>query len=144
MQSLSVLYPSHFLFITYFSQLTEPHYRSLNDKGKLKGLIENLKKPQYNIKEGDMIQSSVQAYLAHGSNYTAENMTLRLQISATLPSDQQWFSKGAAGEGAFTIPVCDVGKNTEWMGKGMPCCCGKFSLLSSPLARNASADWSWC
>jgi len=81
-----------------------------------------------------MVQSSVEAYLANGLDYTAEEMTSRLQISATLPSDQQWFARGAAGEGAFTIPVCDVGKNTEWMGRGMPCCCGKFSLLSSPLS----------
>lgn len=123
-------------------ELTEPHYHSLNSRGKLKDLaiVEKLKQPQYNITARDMVQSSVEAYLANGLDYTAEEMTSRLQISATLPSDQQWFARGAAGEGAFTIPVCDVGKNTEWMGRGMPCCCGKFSLLSSPLARNASAD----
>jgi len=71
-------------------------------------------------------------------------MTSRLQISATLPSDQQWFAKGAAGEGAFTIPVCDVGTNTEWMDKGMPCCCGKFSLFYSflpSLAWKVRVDW---
>jgi len=131
-QSLSVLYSSLFHFIIFLHQLTEPDYHSLDGKGKLKDLIavEKLKQPQYNITASDMIQSSVEAYLAHGLNYTAEDMMSRLQISATLPSDQQWFSKGAAGEGAFTIPVCDVGKNTEWMSKGMPCCCGKLSFSS--------------
>jgi len=119
-------------FYHFFShQLTEPHYRSLNDAGQLKGLIavDKLKQPQYNITARDMVQSSVEAYLASGLNYTAEEVASRLQISATLPSDQQWFSQGAAGEGAFTIPVCDVGDNTEWMGSAMPCCCGKFSLF---------------
>lgn len=49
-------------------------------------------------------------------------MTSKLQILATLLSDQQWFAQGA---------VCDVGKNTKWMGRrGMPCCCGKFLLFS--------------
>ena len=136
MQSLSVPYPFSLPFITFFPrQLTEPHCYSLDGKGKLKDLIavEKLKQPQYNITARDMIQSSVEAYLANGLNYTAEEMTSRLQVSAALPSDQQWFAKGAAGEGAFTIPVCDVGKNTGWMGKGMPCCCGKLSLFPSPL-----------
>jgi len=140
--------PPTFLLSRFFSHpLTEPYYRSLDNKGKLKDLIavDKLKQPQYNITARDMVQSSVAAYLANGLNYTAEEMTSRLQISATLPPDQQWFAQGAAGEGAFTIPVCDVGKNTEWMGRGMPCCCGKFSLFSSFLpssARNVGADWS--
>ncbi|PUU81688.1 hypothetical protein B9Z19DRAFT_1121829 [Tuber borchii] len=92
----------------------------LNDGGELKDpvAVDKLKQPRYNITARDMIQSSVEAYLANGLNYTAENMTSRLQISATLPSDQQWFSQGAAGEGAFTIPVCDVGNATELMGIG--------------------------
>ena len=123
----------HFPFIPFFShQLTEPHNHSLNDKGELKDLItvDKLKQPQYNITARDMVQSSVEAYLASGLNYTAEDLTSRLEISATLPSDQQWFAQGAAGEGAFTIPVCDVGDNTEWMGSGMPCCCGKYLLHS--------------
>jgi len=76
--------------------------------------VEKLQKPEYNITARDMIQSSVEAYLAHGVNHTAEKMTSRLEISATLPSDQQWFVHGAAGEGAFTIPVCDVG-NSGWV-----------------------------
>jgi len=144
-QSLSVLYP-HFPFIPFFShQLTEPRNHSLNDGGELKDpiTVDRLKQPQYNITARDMIQSSVAAYLANGLNYTAEDMTSRLELSATLPSDQQWFAQGAAGEGAFTIPVCDVGDNTDWMGIGMPCCCGKFlfhSFLPSS-ARNVSADW---
>ena len=113
-------------------QLIEPHNRSLNDGGELKDLItvDKLEQPQYDITARDMVQSSVEAYLANGLNYSAEDMTSRLEISATLPSDQQWFAQGAAGEGAFTIPVCDVGKNTEWMGRGIPCCCGKFSPFS--------------
>ena len=134
MQSLSVLlYLPHFHFITFFPHpLTKPHNQSLNDKGELEDLIavEKLKQPQYNITARDMVQSSVEAYLASGLNYTAEDLTSRLEISATLPSDQQWFAQGAAGEGAFTIPVCDVGDNTEWMGSGMPCCCGKYLLHS--------------
>ena len=108
-------------------------------------MVEKLKQPQYNITARDMVQSSVEAYLANGLDYTAEDMMSRLEISATLPSDQQWFVQGAAGEGAFTIPVCDVGNNTEWMGRGMPCCCGKFFLFSSFLpssGMNVSADWS--
>ncbi|KAG0643968.1 hypothetical protein HOY80DRAFT_253788 [Tuber brumale] len=98
----------------------------LDDAGNLKDLIavDKLRQPQYNITSRDMVQSSVDAYLAGGLDYTPENMTSRLQISATLPSNQQWFSRGAAGEGAFTIPVCDVGWRTEFMGRGMPCCCG--------------------
>ena len=131
-------------FYRIFPVNWRPHYRSL-DKGKLQDLIavEKLRQPQYNITAQDMIQSSVEAYLAHGLSYTAEEMTPGLQISATLPSDQQWFAKGAAGEGAFTIPVCDVGMNTEWMGKGMPCCCGKLSLFYSfrpSSAWNVSVD----
>jgi len=78
-----------------------------------------------------MIQSSVEEYSAHCVNRTAEEMTSGLEVSPTLPSDQQWFAQGAAGEGAFTIPVCDFGNNTEWMGSGMPYCCGEFSLFSS-------------
>ncbi|PUU81695.1 hypothetical protein B9Z19DRAFT_1062407 [Tuber borchii] len=95
---------------------------SIDGKGELRDLIavETLKQPEYNITARDMVHSSVEAYLAKGLNCTAEEMTSRLQISATLPPDQQWFSQGAAGEGAFTIPVYDVGKNTEWMGVGCP------------------------
>ncbi|KAG0127151.1 hypothetical protein HOY82DRAFT_672219 [Tuber indicum] len=98
----------------------------LDDAGNLKDLIavDKLRQPQYNITSRDIVQSSVDAYLAGGLDYTPENMTSRLQISAALPSNQQWFAKGAAGEGAFTIPVCDVGWKAEYMGRGMPCCCG--------------------
>jgi hypothetical protein len=98
----------------------------LDDAGNLKDLIavEKLRQPQYNITSRDIVQSSVDAYLAGGLDYTPENMTSRLQVSAALPSNQQWFAKGAAGEGAFTIPVCDVGWKAEYMGRGMPCCCG--------------------
>ncbi|CUS14923.1 unnamed protein product [Tuber aestivum] len=98
----------------------------LDDEGNLKDLIavEKLEQPQYGITARDMVQSSVEAYLANGLDYTAQDMTERLQISAALPSDKQWFAKGAAGEGAFTIPICDVGHETEWMGRGLPCCCG--------------------
>jgi len=108
--------------------------------------VEKLKEPRYGITARDMIQSSVQAYLAHGLEYTAEEMVSELQISARLPSDQQWFSKGAAGEGAFTIPVCDVGINTEWMSKGMPCCCGKLFLFSLflPLLGMQVLIGVWC
>jgi len=138
---------AHFPSIPFFPHpLTEPHNHSLNDKAELKDLtaVEKLKQPQFNITARD-IQSSVEAYLANGLEYTAEDMTSRLEIWATLPPDQQWFVQGAAGEGTFTIPVCDVGKNTEWMGRGMPSCLGKFFLFSSLLPsseKNVSADGS--
>ncbi|PUU81690.1 hypothetical protein B9Z19DRAFT_1121831 [Tuber borchii] len=121
----SVVCPSEAKYITSNGTRVCSLYR-LNDKGELKDLIavDKLKQPQYNITAQDMIQSSVEVYLANGLNYTAEDLTSRLETSATLPSDQQWFAQGAAGEGAFTIPVCDVGDHTELMGSAMPCCCG--------------------
>ena len=84
-------------FLPFFShQLTEPHNHSLNDIGELKApiAVDKLKQPQYNITARDIVQSSVEAYLANGLDYTAEDMTSRLEISATLPSDQQWFTQG--------------------------------------------------
>ncbi|PUU81692.1 hypothetical protein B9Z19DRAFT_1121833 [Tuber borchii] len=120
----SVGSPSEAKYITCNGTRVCNLYR-LDSKGELRDLIavETLKQPEYNITARDMVHSSVEAYLAKGLNCTAEEMTSRLQISATLPPDQQWFSQGAAGEGAFTIPVYDVGKNTEWMGSGMTCFC---------------------
>jgi len=61
-------------------------------EGELKDLtaVEKLKQPQYNIMAQD-IQSSVEAYLSNGLDYTAEDMTSKLQILVTLLSDQQWF-----------------------------------------------------
>ena len=123
MQSLWVPSRTTFIFITFFPHpRTEPHNHSLNDKGELKDLTaaEKLKQPQYNITARD-IQSTVEAYLSKCLDHTAEDMMSKLQILATLLSDQQWFAQGA---------VCDVGKNTEWMGRGMPCCYGKFLLFS--------------
>ena len=134
-QSLSVFYtpPLSLIFIIFFPHpLTKPHNHSLNNKDVLKDLtaVEKLKQPQYNITARD-IQSSVESFLSNSLDYTVEDMTSKLETPATLPSNQQWFALGAAGEGAFTIPVCDIGNNTGWMGRGMPCCCGKLPLPSS-------------
>ena len=101
MWSLYRYYITPTFFYHFFSPSTDrAHYHSLNSMGKLKDLIEveKLRKPEYSITARDLIQSSVGANLAHGVNYTAEEMTSGLQISATLPSDQQWSAQGAAGE----------------------------------------------
>lgn len=61
-------------------------------------------------------------------NYTLSSYATRIEASLGTSNTTSAFDQGVAFQGTWTIPVCDVGSNTNWVGNedsaGMPCCCG--------------------
>ena len=64
------------------------------------------------VKVTDVINSSLDAYLAAGYNYNKDTALARAQSALK----DQWANPGARGpswEGIFTIPVCDISATIE-------------------------------
>ncbi|KAH0538828.1 hypothetical protein FGG08_004604 [Glutinoglossum americanum] len=90
--------------------------------------------PHYNIAPSDITKSSALAWRRAGFNYTQDIAKDRILESITSNGTLTPFKDGAAWEGVWTIPVCDVGNHTNWNvqygGKKkhrydyLPCCCG--------------------
>jgi hypothetical protein len=95
--------------------------------------IDHLNNTAYNISIADVLVSSSRAWKYAGNNYTEETARNRIIASISSNGTLTPFQDGPSWEGIWTIPVCDIGNNIDWItqfgdaqqGPGLPCCCGE-------------------
>ena len=94
---------------------------------------DHLNNTAYNISITDVLVSSSRAWKYAGNNYTEETARNRIIASISSNGSLTPFRDGPSWEGIWTVPVCDIGNNIDWItqfeggpnGPGLPCCCGR-------------------
>lgn len=95
--------------------------------------LDALDNSTFDISASKITAGSLHSFLAQGFNYTLDDdhRDTRIEASLGTNSTTQAFDQGVAFQGTWTLPVCDVGSNTNWVGNydtaGFPCCCGAKS-----------------
>jgi hypothetical protein len=90
--------------------------------------LDALEKPEFGIKASDIVAGSLNTYLNGDYNQTAEE---RIQDTFSANRTTQAFDQGVTFPGTFTLPVCNVGSYSDWVGDkdsaSLPCFCGSSS-----------------
>jgi hypothetical protein len=103
----------------------------------------------YNLNITDAVVSSSRAWQYAGNNYTDQDAQNRIVASVASNGTLTPFQDGSAWEGVWTIPVCNVGNNVDWItefgdkkqGYGrLPCCCGPNCTDTAEFAR--ASGWN--